>query len=144
MTLRLTLAGLLAAVTGPALAASLEVSGAWVPPAEATGADVPLYFTVENGGGAADALLRVRCPVAHFTEKRTVDKGEGGTAHREVNSIPVPADASLRLQPEGFHVVLLQTTQPLRAGDTFSCALSFKEAGRREVEVRVGDRPPPP
>lgn len=131
------------AAAGPAIAAPLQVSGAWVPPAEETGADVPLYLTVENPGGAPDALLRVRCPVAHFTEKRTVDKGEGGTAHREVNSIPVPADASLRFEPEGFHVVLLQTTQPLRPGDTFSCALSFKEAGRQEVEVRVGDGPPP-
>lgn len=137
------LVSLLALVATPAPAASLEVSGAWVPPAEETGADVPLYLTVDNGAGAPDALLRVRCPVAHFTEKRTVDRGEGGTAHREVNSIPVPADASLRLEPEGFHVVLLQTTQPLRAGDTFSCALSFKEAGRQEVEVRVGDGPPP-
>lgn len=135
-------AALLLLFAGPGSAVALELSAAWVPVAAETGVDVPLYLTIDNRTGASDSLLRVRCPVAHFTEKRTVDQGEGGTAHREVNAIPIPADATLQLQPEGFHVVLLQTTQPLRAGETFSCALSFKGAGPQQVAVTVASTPP--
>lgn len=122
-------------------AAGLELLDATVPPAPEKGADVPLSMRVDNRGGAADSLLRVRCPVAHFTEKRTIDQGEGGKAHREVSAIPIPADAAQELGPEGFHVVLLQTTQPLRADETFSCAVSFKAAGPKQVPVKVRAAP---
>ena len=125
-------AGAAAAATAP-----IELSEAWVPAAGETGADVPLYLTITNRTDQADSLLRVRCPVAQFTEKRTVDKDEGGTAFREVNSIPVAANGTTRLEAEGFQVVLLQTTQPLREGDRFECAVSFKGAGPRQVAVTV-------
>jgi copper(I)-binding protein len=134
----LSITGLLA-LTAPAAAAeaTVELADGRVPVAEQVGADVPLYLTVVNRAAVEDSLMRVRCPVAHFTEKRTVDKGEGGTAFREVNSIPIPAQGTLEMGPEGYHVVLLQTTQPLRAGDTFSCAVSFKAAGPQQVAVTV-------
>ena len=115
----------------------IELSAAWVPPVDRKGGDVPLYLTIANRSGQADTLLRVRCPVAQLTEKRTVDRGEGGTASREVRSIPVPPDATLALEPHGFHIVLLQTTRPLQAGATFTCTLTFQQAGPKEVEVTV-------
>ncbi len=124
-------------ILAEAAPAGLELSDAWVAPTDRKGGDVPLYVTVANVGGQPDTLLRVRCPVAQFTEKRTVDRGEGGTASREVRSIPIPADHTLILEPHGFHIMLLQTTQPLLQGDTFSCALTFEQAGSKEVVVAV-------
>jgi copper(I)-binding protein len=129
-------------ILAQAAAAPVELSGAWVPPAEEKGVDVPLLMTVANRAGEPDALLRVRCPVAQFSEKRTVDRGEGGMAHREVNSIPIPANGTLQLAADGFHVVLLQTTQPLREGDRFDCAVSFKGAGPQQVAVTVATKAP--
>lgn len=117
--------------------AGLELSSAWVPATDEKGADVPLYFTIANHAGQPDTLLRVRCPVSQFTEKRTIDRGEGGTAGREVRSIPVPANDTLALDAEGFHVVLLQTTQPLLVGDSFTCSLAFQQAGNQELDVAV-------
>lgn len=125
----------------PTAAIAVEIVDATVPPAAEKGVDVPLSMRIENRGGGEDSLLRVRCPVAHFTEKRTVDQGEGGSAFREVSAIPVAADAAQELGPEGFHVVLLQTTQPLRAGETFSCAVSFKSAGAKQMPVTVRGAP---
>lgn len=133
----LLIPGLILIPAAHAAESALELADGRVPVAEALGADVPLYLTVANRAAAPDALLRVRCPVAHFTEKRTVDKGEGGTAFREVSSIPIPAQGTLELGPEGFHVVLLQTTQALRQGDSFTCALSFKQAGPQQLQVTV-------
>ena len=64
----------------PALAADpspgLELSRAWTPAVTKTGTDTPLYLTIANRASEPEELLRVRCPVAHFSEKRTTDKGE--------------------------------------------------------------------
>jgi copper(I)-binding protein len=115
--------------------AQLAVSNAWSPPQAKTGADVPLYMNIANSG-AADALLRVRCPVANFTEKRTIDLGEGAPSSREVKAIPIPAGQTM-LRADGSYVLLLQVTQPLAPGETFSCKLAFQSGESREVEVTV-------
>jgi copper(I)-binding protein len=118
---------------GPAL----QVSNAWVPVSDTQGVDVPLLMTIKNQSTEADALLRVSCPAANFSEKHTVDRGEGAPAMRAIKSIPVPAAGEITLKPEAYHVMLLQTRQVLAEGDTFSCSLVFQKAGKLETEVHV-------
>jgi copper(I)-binding protein len=127
------LAGL--ALTATAAHAELAISNAWAPPEAKTGVNVPMYMSFKNTG-AADALLRVRCPVANFTEKRTIDLGEGAPSAREVKAIPIPAGQTV-LTAESSFIVLLQTTQPFAGGETFSCKLAFQSGESREVEVTV-------
>ena len=125
----------------PAFAAdpstSLEVSKAWTPAVGQSGADAPLYMTIVNRGSEPDELLRFRCPVAHFSEKRATDYGEGAPAAREVKSIPLPANQTVMLKPGGYHLMLLKTTQALKQGEEFSCSLSFRKAGSQQLKVTV-------
>lgn len=116
---------------------ALEVSEAWVPATGKTGADAPLLMTIRNDTGTADALLRVNCPVANFSERHTVDRGEGAPAMRPVSSIPIAANGTTVLKPDGYHIMLLQTRQPLAAGDRFTCTIAFQKAGTIETEVNV-------
>lgn len=118
---------------------TLKVSEAWVPVTD-RGADVPLLLTVHNEATAADVLLRVRCPVANFSERHTVDRGEGAPAMRTVRSIPIPVGTTV-LKPEGYHVMLLQTRQPLAVGEKFTCSIDFQTAGTIEAEVSVRSLP---
>jgi len=83
----------------------------------------------------------VRCPVANFSEKHTVDRGEGAPAMRAVNSIPIPAGKTTELKRDGHHIMLLQTRQKLVDGETFTCAVVFQKAGTRETEVQVSRMP---
>jgi copper(I)-binding protein len=121
--------------------AALKVADAWVSTTEKVGADVPLSLTIQNESGAEDTLLRVRCPVANFSEKHTVDRGEGAPAMRSVRSIPIAASNTTVLKPDGYHIMLLQTRQPLAAGDKFTCAIDFQKAGTIEMEVNVRSLP---
>jgi copper(I)-binding protein len=121
--------------------AALKVAGAWVPAADKVGVDVPLLLTIQNEAGPEDTLLRVRCPVANFSEKHTVDRGEGAPAMRSVRSIPIAASSTTVLKADGFHIMLLQTRQPLAAGDKFTCAIDFQKAGTIETEVNVRSLP---
>jgi periplasmic copper chaperone A len=115
----------------------LDVSDAWVPAADDVGRDVPLLVAIRNKTDSPDALVRVRCPVANFAEKHTVDRGEGAPAMRSISAIPIPANSVVTLKPNEYHVMLLQTRQPLAVGERFSCALVFQKAGTIETEVEV-------
>jgi periplasmic copper chaperone A len=119
----------------------LNVSDAWVPAADEIGRDVPLLVVIKNQTDTPDALMRVRCPVANFSEKHTVDRGEGAPAMRAISSIPIPSASSVALKPTEYHVMLLQIRQPLVVGERFNCALVFQKAGTIETEVEVRRSP---
>jgi len=120
---------------------ALQVTSARVPASDQVGVDLPLLMTIRNDATEADAILRVRCPFANFSEKHTVDRGEGAPAMREVKSIPIPENKTVELKRDGYHVMLLQTRQKLVDGETFTCAVVFQKAGTRETEVQVSRMP---
>jgi periplasmic copper chaperone A len=138
--------GLIAAVLWlpPGFAAAgdaLKVTNARVPASDEVGIDLPLLMTIRNDTAESDAILRVRCPIANFSEKHTVDRGEGAPAMRAVKSIPIPENTTIELKRDGYHVMLLQTRQKLVDGETFTCAVVFQKAGTKETEVQVSRTP---
>jgi copper(I)-binding protein len=120
---------------------ALQVTNARVPASDEIGINLPLLMTIRNDAAEADAILRVRCPFANFSEKHTVDRGEGAPAMREVKSIPIPENRTIELKRDGYHVMLLQTRQKLVAGEAFTCAVVFQKAGTKETEVQISRTP---
>lgn len=120
---------------------SLHIAAAWIPASDKIGTDVPLLMTIKNDNATPDALLRVRCPFANFSERHTVDRGEGAPAMRAIRSIPIPANQATELKADGYHVMLLQTRQALAAGETLHCSVTFQNAGPIETEVKVRGLP---
>jgi copper(I)-binding protein len=60
---------------------------------------------------------------------------------RAISSIPIPAGSTVIMKPTEYHVMLLQTRQPLTVGERFNCALVFQKAGTIETEVEVRRSP---
>jgi copper(I)-binding protein len=133
------LAATVLAIPARAADSTIDLSRAWTPPVSQTGGNSPLYMTITNHGDAPDSLVRTRCPtnLADFTEKHGTDRGEGGTAMREVKSFTVPAGGTMTLAPGGNHLMLLHVREPLREGQTFTCLVAFQKAGTVPVEVKV-------
>lgn len=115
----------------------LRILHAWLAAVEQTGGDVPFLMTISNGDTEPDNLLRVNCPFANFSEKHTVDRGEGAPAMRAIRSIPIPGSATTELKADGYHVMLLQIRQKLAPGEKLNCTVTFQRAGRVETEVDV-------
>jgi copper(I)-binding protein len=132
----LTSVSIVAAVTARAGSEQIKVTDAGVPAVEKPGGDVPLLMTIRNESSSPAALMRVRCPVANFSEKHTVDRGEGAPAMRAIKAIPIAAGSTVTLKPDGYHVMLLQTRQ-LGPGEKFICSIDFQNAGTIETEVQV-------
>jgi periplasmic copper chaperone A len=120
---------------------TLQVTNARVPASDQIGIDLPLLMTIRNDAAEADAISRVRCPIANFSEKHTVDRGEGAPAMRAIKSIPIPENKTIELTRDGYHVMLLQTRQKLVDGEKFTCAVVFQNAGTKETEVQVSRMP---
>ena len=128
--------------TGMARAGDVAISEAWTPPNAQIGSDVVLGMVLTNDGAEPDALVRVSCPVANFSEKRQIDIGEGGTSARAVHDIPIGAKSKITLNGAGFHVALLQTREKLEQGQEFPCSVSFRRSGTLQVQVRVLEKAP--
>jgi copper(I)-binding protein len=130
------------AAAGAAQADGIVVSDAWTPPNAEVGSDAVLGMVVTNDAADADALVRVSCPVANFSEKRQIDIGEGGKSARAIHDIPIAAKSKVVLNAAGFHVALLQTREKLEQGQEFQCSVSFRKAGAVQVTVRVAPNAP--
>jgi periplasmic copper chaperone A len=116
---------------------AVKISDAWGHAATQVGCDVALSMKIKNEADVADAPLCVRCPVANFSEKHTVDRGEGFPAMRAIPPIPIAAGSTTVLKPDAYYVVLLQTRHTLAAGEAFHCSIVFQKAGTTDTEVKV-------
>ncbi len=130
------LAILVVACSSPA-ARALDVSDPWVRPP--MGADRPAagYLTIA-GGDAADALISAESPTAGRIEiHETMAGASGMTEMHPVDRIEIGAGATVRLEPGGYHLMLIDLTTPIAAGDTVEITLTFESAGRVVVQAAV-------
>jgi len=125
-------------VAAPALAVEPDVSvrDAW---ARATppGTSVAAAYLTIVGGAQADRLVRAATARAGMTQIHVVTEADGMARMRPVDGVDVPAHKTVVLAPQGLHLMLMNLSQPLVAGERFALTLTFAQAGQVEVEVAV-------
>jgi copper(I)-binding protein len=132
----------LAVSAGPALAqefkaGDITVDKAW---ARATpkGADVgAAYFAIHNNGATPERLTGGSADFA--TVEVHEMKTEGGVMKMAElkNGLDIPAHATIRLAPGGYHLMFTHLTKPLIKGEKVKATLTFDPAGSVEVEFPV-------
>lgn len=65
------------------------------------------------------------------------DMGGGMMTMQPVESVPVPAGATVELKPGGYHIMLLQVKKVLAVGDTIDVTLTFEKAGEVTTTAEV-------
>lgn len=121
------------------LRAQLAVKDAWARAAD-SGAMTSVYFTLTNTAPVADTLSGARSAAAEEVGLH-MSMMHGTTMHMAgLQSLPVPADDSVRFAPLGAHVMLTRTTRALAVGDTVPLTLTFVSG--QTLEVRAGVRLP--
>jgi periplasmic copper chaperone A len=123
---------------------TVSVSAAWAratPPGMAVAA---VYLTLA-GGSQADRLVGAETPRAAMAQIHVVSEAAGMARMRQTEGVDVPAHESVALAPQGTHIMLMELTRPLVAGERFPLTLQFERAGRIgvSVEVRAPDASPP-
>jgi copper(I)-binding protein len=107
---------------------ALDLSAAFIP-APVGGDLTSLYFTVVNRGSETDELLGITTDAAARTEIHTQIDRDGLTTMEEVTSLPVPAGGHLRMEPGGYHGMLIGLQRELVPGDKVQLELTFRRAG---------------
>lgn len=113
----------------------IQVTGAFTRAAPAGGIG-GLFLTIVNTG-AADRLTGVACPVAARADLHESINDNGVMKMRPVAGLDIPAGATVKLAPGGYHVMLMGLKQKLTVGGHMPLTLTFEKAGKVEVEASV-------
>ena len=117
-----------------------KVMDAWARPA-ASGDNGAVYFIISNATNTEDRLLSINTNVASAAEVHRSMMDSNGVMSMEMQeAMLVPAQQEIIFKPGGLHVMLVGLTQDLKAGDTITIILNFKEAGSLTIEVPVREQ----
>ena len=105
-------------------------------PSATTGA---VFATISNSASKGDLLISAKTTVAARVEvhQSYEDPQTGAMLMRRTSGVDVPGNGSTKLEPTGFHIMLMNLGAPLKAGDTFDIELRFRDAGKVIVPVSV-------
>ncbi|GAB4445547.1 MAG: hypothetical protein Kow0031_28110 [Anaerolineae bacterium] len=95
------------------------------------------YLTMLNRGDAPDRLLSVNSDVAGNVELHESVMDGNMMQMRPISGLDIAAGDTVRLEPGGYHIMLIDLTRELAAGDTIDLTLSFENSGEIVVPARV-------
>jgi copper(I)-binding protein len=95
------------------------------------------YLEIRNNGAAADELVSARLSVAGTVSLRApVTRGTSVMSMRSVSDIPIPANSTVHLAPNGYHL-LITGANHLQSGKAITLKLTFAHAGTIDVIALV-------
>ena len=96
------------------------------------------YLAITNKGLSAERLVSFTTDLADQPEIHEMTN-EGGVMKMRplAKGLVIPAGATVKLEPGGYHLMLLKLKKPLTAGHRFKATLVFEKAGPVEVEFEV-------
>lgn len=127
-----------AAPSGEAITiGDLEIDGIWSRPASA-GENGATYLSITNTGHDADRLVGAQTGAAGVVELHQSSM-EGDVMKMEPvpGGLELPPGATVKLEPGGYHFMLVDLQQDLKPGEHYQATLQFEKAGEVTVEVEV-------
>ena len=121
---------------------ALQIGHPWSrpnPPGAPTAAG---YLTITNTGKTPDRLLGGSSPVATKIEVHEMSMTGGIMRMRPVaGGLVLPAGQTVKLEPGGFHLMIIGPNHAFKVGDHIPATLRFEHAGEIRVEFYVEAAP---
>ena len=114
----------------------LQVQDAWSRPGAAGGTGA-IYFIIDNPSEFADTLLGVTSDAAETVEMHLSQMENDVMTMVPQRTVPVAALSTVKFEPGGLHIMLINLKKDLKAGDSFSATLSFDKAGPVTIKITV-------
>jgi iron complex outermembrane recepter protein len=146
----LYLAGPLALLLALAAAAHQYELGALVighPWSRPTAAGMPMgvaYLSITNNGKTPDALIAASSPAAARVEFHQTTFADGMARMRPLAEVAIPAGATVKIEPGGIHLMLVDLKTAFEIGKSVPLELQFRNAGKVTVALSVESRDAPP
>jgi copper(I)-binding protein len=131
----IALASVVTGCSGSSGAPTIE--DVWARPGTA-GAESAAYLTITGSAGGADALLSASSPGANMVELHEVSTDtDGMTGMHPIDRLDIPAGVIVRLEPGGYHLMIMGLKADLAVGGTLQLELVFEKAGKVTVEAEI-------
>lgn len=119
-------------------AGELELIHPSIPEPAAMAKSAAGYLVIANEGSADDRLIGVETPIAAVAELHVTEHGSDGVARMiRQDGIDIPAGQTVSLEPDGYHVMLMGLTTPLKEGEMHPVTFIFERAGRIDTEFQI-------
>lgn len=117
--------------------AQTTVTEPWVRGTVATQKSTGAFMRITSAQGGS--LVGASSPVAGVVQVHEMKMDGGVMKMGAVDALPLPAGQAVELKPGGYHVMLMDLKQPLKAGDTVPLILTVKgQDGKTEtIEVKA-------
>jgi hypothetical protein len=124
-----------------AWAANLSVTDAWaratMPGQKVSGA----YMQLQSDADAR--LVSASSPAVPRVEVHEMKMDGDVMRMSEVKSIELPKGKTVSLEPGGYHIMLMNLTKPIAAGEVIPLTLVVESGGKRQtIEVKAEARAP--
>ncbi len=96
-----------------------------------------VYMVLMNEGSSDDALLSAKTDIAEIVELHQTKIENDVMKMSPVPNVPVPAGDSVKLEPGGLHVMLINLKEELVPGKKISLTLNFEKSGPMTVEAEI-------
>lgn len=113
----------------------VEIKEAWARATPGGAQTAAAYVTLQSPTG--DRLTGASTPAAQAAELHSMTMDNGVMKMRQVDGIDLPAGQVVTLKPNGYHIMLMKLSRPLKEGQTFPLTLAFAKAGSENVTVTV-------
>lgn len=104
----------------------------------AAGSPAVMYLWITNPTSRADTVMAVRVAGADSAQvHRNMSMGNGMEHMTPVPALPVNAHDTVKFVPGGLHIMVFGLSPAVRAGDSTSVTVTFRNAGDAQGWARV-------
>lgn len=116
----------------------IEVKDAWVRETPPGSKITALYMNINNAGDKDDTLVSVSTNVSKSAEIHNTLVDDKGVAKMDmIERVIATSGETVKFEPGGMHVMLIDLKHPLKSGDTVQLDLIFETAGKVGIEAKV-------
>jgi len=115
--------------------ADVAIADAWVratAPGQKVGA---AYMTLTSK--APSTLVYVESSASESTEIHQMSMEKGVMKMRSLEALPLAPNKPAKLEPGGYHLMLMDLKAPLKVGDAVKFRLCFKDASHQITEQEI-------
>jgi copper(I)-binding protein len=96
------------------------------------------YLTIENKGSAPDRLVGISADIAGKVEVHEMAMNNGVMTMRPLDKgLTIDPGKTVKLAPDGYHLMMFDLKSPLKQGDKVPVTLEFEKAGKVQLSLDV-------
>lgn len=92
-----------------------------------------VYFTLHNHTEINKTLIGAKSAAAQIVEVHEHVVNNGVMKMQKTPAVSIPAGSVVKFKPGGYHIMLINVTHPIKAGDKIEIELSFADGEAQQI-----------